>query len=304
MKAIVCERYGPPEVLHLREIAKPVPKDNEILVRVRATSVTIGDTRMRSFTVPRAQWLPARLYLGLTKPRRAVLGMEIAGDVEAVGQQVTRFTVGDAVFASTFNTNFGGYAEYKCLPQDGLVALKPSNLTYEEAAVAVGGGVTALCCIRKGHIQPGQKVLIYGASGSVGSMAVQLAKHYLGAQVTAVCSSANLDWVRALGADRVIDYTREDFTRTGDIYDVIFDAVSKVPPAHAKKALKKDGIYLNVHRDSDGGDLKEGLCAIRDLIEAGTIRPVIDRRYSLDQIVEAHRYVDQGHKKGNVVITV
>lgn len=307
MKAVVYERYGSPEVLRLVEIAKPTPKDNEVLVRVRATTVTKGDVRMRSFTVPRAQWIPARLYLGIRRPRRPILGMELAGDIEAVGSNVTRFKVGDPVFASTFEVGFGGYAEYKCMPEDGQIALKPDQVSYGEAAAVVGGGMTALRCLKKANIQPGQTVLIYGASGAVGTNAVQLAHHW-GAVVTGVCSTANLDLVRGLGADHVIDYTREDFTQRGDTYDVIFDAVAKFPPARAKRALKPAGVYLNVHKDSDerGGRSvrNEALLALKDLLEAGTLKTVIDRTYPLEQIVEAHRYVDQGHKRGNVVITI
>lgn len=306
MKAVVYTRYGPPDVLHLTELAKPVPRNNEVLIKVHATTVTVGDTRMRSFTVPRGQWLPARLYLGVTKPKRAILGMELAGEIEAVGKDVTRFRPGDAVFASTFEVNFGGYAEYKCLPEDGMLAIKPANLTFGEAAAAVGGGMTALRCLEQGHIQPGQQVLIYGASGAVGSNAVQIASRHLGAEVTGVCSTANLDLVRSLGAVRVIDYTRDDFTRDGPIYDVVFDAVAKVAPSHAKRALKNTGVYLNAHKHSDAPAKARSaaLLAVKELIEAGKLRPVIDRVYPLEQIVEAHRYVDGGHKKGNVVITV
>lgn len=306
MKAIVCTRYGPPEVLEIREIEKPTPKEHEVLVRVRATTVTKGDVRMRSFVVPRGQWIPARLYLGIRKLRRPILGMELAGDVEAVGRAVTRFKPGDPVFASTFEVGFGGYAEYKCLPEDGLIALKPANLTYEEAAAAVGGGMTALRCMKKARLQPGRTVLIYGASGAVGTNAVQLARHR-GAAVTGVCSTANLDLVRALGAEQVIDYTREDFTQRSDTYDVVFDAVAIFPPARAKKVLNPAGIYLNVHKDSHegGGRFRsEELLVLKDLLEAGAIRPVIDRTYPLEQIVEAHRYVDTGRKRGNVAVTV
>ncbi len=304
MKAVVYEKYGAPEVLHLTELPKPTPKDSEVLVKVVATTVTIGDTRMRAFIVPPAMWLPSRLYLGVFKPKRSILGMELAGVVEAVGSQVTQFKPGDSVFASTFDSNFGGYAEYKCFPESGTIALKPANLTYEEAAAAVGGGVTAMRCLRKGHIQPGQRVLIYGASGAVGTNAVQIVKNHYGASVTGVCSTANLELIRSLGADQVIDYTKEDFAQLDQRYDVIFDAVSKYPPARAKQALKPGGVYLNVHRNSDGGNMRQDLLELKALIEAGKLKPVIDRCYPLDQIVEAHRYVDQGHKKGNVAITL
>lgn len=306
MKAVIYERYGPPEVLRLADVEKPTPKANDVLIKVRATTVTIGDTRMRSFTVPFAMWLPSRLYLGIRKPRRPILGMELAGDVEAVGPGVTRFQPGDAVFASTFEAGFGGYAEYMCLPEDGMLALKPSDVTYAEAAAAVGGGMTAWRCLRQANIQPGQQVLIYGASGAVGTNAVQMAKHHLGAEVTGVCSTANLDLVQSLGADHVVDYTREDFTQRGEIYDVIFDAVAKFPPRRAKQALKPGGVYLNVHRDSHkgGSTRKEELYFLKELMEAGELKPVIDRTYPLEEIVEAHRYVDTGRKRGNVAITV
>jgi NADPH:quinone reductase-like Zn-dependent oxidoreductase len=306
MKAAVYERYGPPEVVQIRAIDKPVPKDNEVLIRVIATSVTIGDTIMRSFKLPIPRWqqLFARLYLGIRKPKRTILGMELAGEVEAVSSAVTRFTPGDQVFGSTFSVNFGGHAEYKCLPENGVLALKPANVSFEEAAAAVGGGMTALRCLRKGKLARGQQVLIYGASGAVGTNAVQIAAHHFGAEVTGVCSTANLDMVRGLGAAEVIDYTQEDFTQRGVQYDVIFDAVGKLARAHGKTALKPGGVYLNVHRDSGSGERLEDLLALRDLLAAGTLKTVIDRCYPLDQIVEAHRYVDQGHKKGNVAITV
>ena len=304
MKAVVYEKYGSPDVLHLAEIAKPAPKDNEVLIKIHATTVTIGDSRMRSFTVPRAQWIFARLYLGVLKPRRKILGMELAGEIEAIGKNVTRFKVGDAVFASTFGVNFGGYAEYKCFPEDGIIAIKPTNLSHEEAAAIVGGGMTALRCLRKADIQRGQKMLIYGASGAVGTNAVQIAKHHFGAEVTGVCSTSNLKLVKSLGADTVIDYTQEDFTRHDKTYDVVFDAVAKIPSSQAKTVLNPDGIYLNVHIDADGKETIEDLNFLKELIETGKLKPAIDRCYPMEEIVEAHRYVDKGHKKGNVVISV
>lgn len=307
MKAIVYKQYGPPEVLELRDAPKPAPKDREVLVRIHATTVTRGDSRMRSFTVPPQQWLFARLYLGIFRPRRPILGMELAGVVEATGRHATRFKPGDAVFASTFEAGFGAYAEYKCMPEGGLIAHKPANLSFGEAAAAVGGGMTALRCLQRGKIQPGQKVLVYGASGAVGTNAVQLARNLFGAEVTGVCSVANLDLVKSLGAVRVMDYARQDFTQTDELYDVVFDAVAKVPPVLARRALKKTGIYLNVHRDAHASPNSSGineLLTLKDLLDAGKFRPVIDRVYPLEQIVEAHRYVDTGHKRGNVVITM
>jgi len=306
MKAIVYTQYGPPEVLHLKEIATPTPKDTEVLVKVRATTVTVGDTIMRSLNLPVPRWqrFMARLYLGIRSPKRSILGMELAGDVEAVGKAVTRFKIGDAVFASTLSVNFGGYAEYKCLPENGMLAIKPANHTYEEAAAATGAGMTALRCLSKANIRPGRRVLIYGASGAVGTCAVQLAKHHFEANVTGVCSAANLELVKSLGADRVMDYTREDFTQRGETYDVVFDAVGKTSAAQSRQALKPNGIYLNVHTASGNGEKLEDLIAIKETIEAGKFKPVIDRCYPLEQIVEAHRYVDTGHKKGNVVINV
>ena len=304
MKAIVYTEYGPPEVLRLQEVENPAPRDDEVLVKVRATTVTIGDTIMRSLSMPISGWqkVMARLFLGWRTPKRPILGMELAGDVESVGQKVTRFKPGQAVFASTFAVNFGGYAEYKCLPENGVLALKPANLTYEEAAAIPGAGQTAWQCLKKGKIQRRQTVLIYGASGAVGTYAVQLASRHFGADVTGVCSGTNVELVKSLGASQVIDYTREDFTHGGTTYDVVFDAVGKLLPAQGKMALKHTGIYINVHTDSDGGDKLENLLLLKELIEAGKLKPAIDRVYPLEQIVEAHRYVEQGHKKGNVVI--
>ena len=306
MKAIVYEKYGPPEVLQLKEIEKPAPRDREVLVKVHATTVTIGDTIMRSFNLPVSGWqkFMARLFLGWRRPKRPILGMELAGEVESVGKKVTRFKPGDPVFASTFAVNFGGHAEYKCLPENGVIAIKPANLTYEQAAAIPGAGQTAWQCLKKGRLQPGQNILVYGASGAVGTYALQLASRHFGADVTGVCSGTNLELVKSLGASQVIDYTRQDFTQSGETYDVVFDAVGKLSAAHGKKALKPGGVYINVHADSDGGDKLENLLVLKGLIEAGKLKPAIDRVYPLEQIVEAHRYVELGHKKGNVVITV
>ncbi|MBT3362334.1 MAG: NAD(P)-dependent alcohol dehydrogenase [Chloroflexi bacterium] len=303
MKAIICTKYGPPEVLQLQEVDKPVPKDNEVLIKVHATTVHRGDVRIRSFDVPAAAWLMARIYLGFRRPKRKILGMELAGVVEAVGKDVTLYKAGDEVFASTYQGFvWGAYAQYKCLPQNGWLAIKPANISYEEAAAVPNGGMTALYIIRKFDIKTGQKMLIYGASGSIGTYAVQLAKYY-GAEVTGVCSAGNIELVKSLGADEVIDYTQGDFTLSGDTYDIVFDAVGKLPAWQRKKALKKNGTYFNVNKVS--AKLKTSdLIFLKELIEEGKLKTVIDKTYLLEDIVEAHRYVDQGHKRGNVAITV
>jgi NADPH:quinone reductase-like Zn-dependent oxidoreductase len=310
VRAIVCTAYGPPEVLHAQEVPTPTPKSDEVRVKIHVTTAHVGDTRIRGFKVPPLAWPIARIALGLFKPRNSILGMEFAGTVDAVGQDVTRFSVGDEVLGFT-GFRFGAYAEYICVPEDGrpskvgMVAMKPAKVSYEQAAPVAGGGITALLVLRKAKIQSGQRVLIYGASGSVGTFAVQLAKHHFGAEVTGVCSTANLELVRSLGADKVIDYTKEDFTAEGETYDVVFDAVSKCPKARAKECLKPTGTYLDVESSSNSVKLTtEDLVLLANLLEDGTLRSVIDRRYLLDEIVEAHRYVDKGHKKGNVIVTV
>jgi NADPH:quinone reductase-like Zn-dependent oxidoreductase len=313
MRAAICTAYGSPEVLELREVAKPVPADHEVLIKVYATTAHRGDVRIRKFEVPRGQRFMAHLVLGFTKPKNPILGMELAGVVESIGKDVTLFKPGDEVFGFT-GWGLGAYAEYACIAEkprksaekDGMLAAKPANMTLQEAAAGVAtGAATALRVLRKADIKAGQKVLVYGASGSVGTYAVQLAKSF-GADVTGVCSTANLAMVASLGADRVIDYTKQDFTEGDETYDVIFDAVAKLEPSRGKKALKANGVYLNVDKDSaSGGAVNPGdLAFLTELIEAGKVRAVIDRCYPLEQIVEAHRYVEQGHKKGHVVVSV
>lgn len=322
MRAVVYTKYGPPDVLRLEEVEKPTPKDNEILVRVFATTVTVADIRTRSFKIPRSVWLPARFALGIIKPKKAVLGMELAGEVEEVGKDVKRFRRGDRVFAATL-ASFGAYAEYKCLPEEGAVAIMPDNITYEEAAAIPIGARTALYYLRKANIQSRHKVLVYGASGSVGTYAVQLAKQF-GAHVTGVCSTANLEMVKSLGADEVMDYTKEDFSAQGATYDVIFEAVNKSSLEACMKALKKDGVYINITEPlpnlrmlwtkmtskkklilgQNSPETAEALIFLKELVEAGKLKTTIDSVYSLEQIIEAHKYVDKGHKKGNVVVKV
>ena len=323
MKAIVWTQYGPPDVLQLKEVAKPTTKDKEVLIRIYATTVTAADCELRSLRGPLWLRLPMRLYVGFRKPKRImVLGQEMAGEIEAVGQDVTRFRKGDQVLGWA-GLRLGGYAEYMCLPENGVMAIKPASMTYEEAAGVPVGGLEALHLIRTGNVQSGQTVLINGAGGSIGTFAVQLAKS-LGAEVTAVDSTGKLDMLRSIGADHVIDYVQEDFTQSGETYDVIFDVVGKSSFSGSVRSLKPNGRYLlgnpglsHMFRARwtslpsgkevilrSGQLTAKNLIFLTELIEAGTIKPVIDRRYPLEQTAKAHRYVEAGHKKGNVVITL
>ena len=322
MKAAVYTRYGPPDVIEIKDVEKPAPKDNEVLVRIHATTVCAADWRIR-----KADPFIVRFMNGLWRPKKIrILGAEFAGTVESVGKAVTRFGEGDQVFGST-GFKFGAHAEYACLPEDGLLAIKPLNMTLEEAAAVLFGGVSALHFLRKAKIQAGQKVLIYGASGSVGVFAVQLAKHFV-AHVTGVCSTANLDLVKSLGADEVVDYTREDFSRAGRVYDIVFDTVGKSGFSRSLKSLKRGGSYVLVGGSgrlssilgvilrgtwislTGAAKVISGVASaaagdqsfLKGLIEAGKLRTVIERRYSLDEIAEAHRHAEAGHKKGHVVI--
>ena len=322
MKAIACTKYGPPDVLQLREMPKPVPKDNEMLIRILAAAVTATDPTFR-----KGEPVISRLFTGLTKPKNPIPGDVLSGEVESVGKHVTRFRDGDQVFGAT-GTSFGAQAEYRCLPETGALAVKPTNMTHEEAVAVVDGGLGALEFLRKGGLRSGQSILINGASGSVGTFAVQLAKSF-GAEVTGVCSTANLELVKSLGADKVIDYTKEDFAKTGLTYDFIFDVVNKSSFSRCQGALKPGGVYvrsvpspmslLQVPLTAVFGSKKvraatpglmppaeraKDLVSLRELIEAGKLGTVIDRTYPLEQIAEAHRYVEAGHKKGNVVIKV
>jgi NADPH:quinone reductase-like Zn-dependent oxidoreductase len=306
MKAIVCTKYGPPEVLQLKEVEKPAPGNNEVLIRIYATTVSSGDCRIRSlnFTgVPFLKCILARLVLGFAKPRKPIQGLWLAGEIEATGKSVKRFNVGDKVYARTPDMKFGAYAEYACLPDKSFMALMPSNLSFEGAIAIPFGGVTALYFLKKANIQKDNKVMIYGASGAVGSLAVQIAKYY-GAVVTGICSTENIALVKSLGADKITDYLKEDFLADNDLYDIIFDTVGKISYTKIKSLLKSEGKFISVVTSGHAQSRIKDLITLTELAESGEIKPVIDRKYSFEQMVEAHRYVELGHKKGNVVITV
>jgi len=304
MKAVVYLKYGPPEVLKLMEVDKPIPKDNEILIKIFAATVTSGDVRLRASDFPPLFWLPARLIFGLFKPKKKILGHELSGVIEAKGKGVTGFNIGDEVFGTTTMLKTGAYAEYICLPEHwkhGVVALKPVNLNFKEAAALPIGGMTALFLLEKANIRPGQQVLIYGASGSVGSYAVQIAK-LLGASVTGVCSTSNLEMVKSLGADEVLDYTQTAYTSLKKEFAIVFDAVGKTSKSEAKKILNNDGVFVTVKMLTT--EKKEKLLKLKTWAEEGKLKPFIDKTYPLENIVNAHQYVDKGHKKGNIVIEI
>jgi NADPH:quinone reductase-like Zn-dependent oxidoreductase len=304
MKAIVFRTFGPPEVLKIEEVDKPTPKKNEVLIKIHATTVHVGDTIIRKRKHPSSKFYTMMMpfAIGFRKPKWPILGMELAGEIEAVGADVKLFKKGDQVFASTGSIKLGAYAEYRCFPENGMIALKPTNLTYGEAAAVPTGAPTALVNLRKGHIAKNQKLLIYGASGSVGTYAVQIAKHF-GAKITGVCSTKNLALVKSLGAKKVIDYTKEDFAASGEKYDFVFDAVGKSASKLCKSVLTENGVYVSVLKTPTGENLDD-LIFIKDLIEKGELKPVIDRTYPMEKIAEAHAYVDKGHKKGHVVIEI
>lgn len=305
MRAVICTRYGPPEVLQLADVERPTPRRNQVRIRIVATSVTASDCIVRGFRVPRRYRLLFRLFAGWNAPRRSILGMVLAGDVESVGRNVTSFKEGDQVFGMS-GFRVGAYAEEVCWPASTLLARRPANLTYEESAALPYGGLLAMHCLRKAKIQPGQRVLVYGASGAIGTAAVQLARHF-GAVVTGVCSGANLELVASLGAATVLDYTREDFVNRAERYDLIFDAVGKRKSAEAMRnagrALTAGGQCISI--DDDFPKMtRQDLNLLKQLAESGALKPVIDRCYRLDEIVDAHRYVELGHKKGNVIVRV
>ena len=300
MKAIICTKSGPPEVLQLKNVNKPIPADHEVLVKVHAATVTQGDIMLRKLHP--LLFLPMRLF-GVK--RKKIPGHEFAGVIEEIGNEVKRFKVGDQVFGTTTGLTVGANAEYVCVPEEwgrGVIALKPADISFDEAAAIPVGGMTALYILKKGNIQTGQKVLIYGASGSVGTYAVQFAKHHFGAKVTGVCSTANIELVHSLGADQVIDYTQENVFKNRQDYDVVFDAVGKMSSSQGESLLKEDGVYLTVQ--SSTSEATENLITLRKLVETGKVKPVIDKRFPLEQTADAHRYVETGRKKGNVIITV
>ena len=306
MKAVICTKYGKPEVLRMEEIEKPSPKPFELLVKIYATAVTSSDCIVRSFNLPLAMRLPARLALGITKPRKPILGIVLSGVVEKVGRGIRHFKEGNKVYAHTL-TRFGAYAEYAAVPVNSAITMMPDNTSFEEAAAIPFGGTLALFCLQKANVSKGQKVLIYGASGAVGTSSVQMAKYY-GAHVTGVCSTSNIELVKSLGADKVIDYTKENIAANGHDYDIIFDAIGKRKSGHVQfnNMLAPHGKLMSV---DDGNPMERAVCkdnmlALKDLVETGKLKPVIDKIYPLEQIVDAHRYVDKGHKKGNVIIKV